>query len=155
MLWLQKKISRTEYVALASKNKSATKSFKIRPTQTICAPVLASFAKSTKAAVTNKRKEKIPKPHEENENPQWILTGPEYSSDYAGDGPHSSEEYDPEKDRATNRKRKQAKARKRWKRKRKQRDSEYRSNEFNTRTKKRQTGVEVRNHSGDVRKKQQ
>ena len=58
VLWLQKKISRTEYVALASKNKSATKSFEIRPTQTTCAPVLASFAKSTKAAVTGKRKEK-------------------------------------------------------------------------------------------------
>ena len=107
VLCVQKRISRTEYVALASKNKSATKSFKIRPTQTICAPVLASFAKSTKAAVTNKRKEKIPKPHEENENPQWILTGPEYSSDYAGDGP-----------KATNGKRKQAKAQRRWKRKR-------------------------------------
>ena len=50
---------------------------------------------------------------EDNEAPQWILTGPEYSSDYAGDGPHSSEEYDPEKDKATNRKRKQAKALKR------------------------------------------
>ena len=54
VLWLQKKISRTEYVALASKNKSSTKSFEIRPTQTTCAPVLASFAKSTKATVTGK-----------------------------------------------------------------------------------------------------
>ena len=35
---------------------------------------------------------------EENEAPQWIQTGPEYSSDYAGDGPDSSEEYDPEKE---------------------------------------------------------
>ena len=58
VLWLQKKISRTEYVALASKNKSSTKSFETRATQTSCAPVLASFAKSTKATVTGKTREK-------------------------------------------------------------------------------------------------
>ena len=66
---------------------------------------------------------------EENNSPQWLQTGPEYSSDYAGDGPDSSEEYDPEKDKAMKRKRINAKANRRLRRKRKQRDSEHRSNE--------------------------
>ena len=108
-----------------------------------------------KTAENTSQEYHVPKPREENEDPQWILTGPEYSSDYAGDGPHSSEEYDPEKDKARNRKRKQAKALQKWRRKRKQRDSEHRSNEFNTRTKRRQTGIEVRNRSGDVKRKAQ
>ena len=44
---------------------------------------------------------------EENNAPQWIQTGHEYSSDNAGDSPDSSEEYDPEKDRVMKRKRKE------------------------------------------------
>ena len=81
----------------------------------------------------------------EREAPQWLKMGGEYSSDNIKDGPDSSEEYDPEKDKATNRKRKQAKARKRWKRKRKQRDSEYRTSEFKERSRKRRSGEEQRN----------
>ena len=64
---------------------------------------------------------------EENEAPQWIQTGPEYSSDYAGDGPDSSEEYDPEKEKASKRKRENAKVMRRLRRKRKQTDSKDRS----------------------------
>ena len=55
----------------------------------------------------------VTKSIKENAGPQWILTGPQYSSDYAGDGPHSSEEYDPEKDKAIQKKRKNAKAKRR------------------------------------------
>ena len=108
---------------------------------------------------------------EDNEAPQWIQTGPEYSSDYAGDGPDSSEEYDPEKDKAMKRKRNNANAVRRLRRKRKQRDSEHRSNEYNQRTKRRKTGDgprirefkersrkrrsgdEQRNLSADIRRK--
>ena len=34
---------------------------------------------------------KLTEPSEEDEDPQWIQAGPEYSSDYSGDGPDSSE----------------------------------------------------------------
>ena len=85
----------------------------------------------------------------EREAPQWLKMGGEYSSDNIKDGPDSSEEYDPEKDKATNRKRKQAKAVKRWKRKRKKRDPEHRSNEFKQRSRKRRSGHERRDLSGD------
>ena len=103
-----------------------------------------------KTAENTSQEYHVTKPREENEPPQWILTGPEYPFTYTGDGPHSSEEYDPEKDKATNRKRKQAKAYKRWRRKRKQRDSE-----FKQRSRKRQSGEERRNRSRDITRQAQ
>ena len=81
---------------------------------------------------------------EENEAPQWIQTGPEYSSDYAGDGPDSSEEYDPEKEKASKRKRESAKVMRRLRRKHKQTDSLHRSTEYIKRSRKRRTGDEPR-----------
>ena len=55
----RKKISRTEYVALASKNKSAAKKlFEIKATQTTCARVGKSFAKRANTAVTVEVKQK-------------------------------------------------------------------------------------------------
>ena len=71
---------------------------------------------------------------EKNNAPQWIQTGHEYSSDNAGDGPDSSEEYDPEKDKAGKRKRNIAKAMRRLGRKCKQRDPQDRSSEYAQRT---------------------
>ena len=78
---------------------------------------------------------KLPETSEEYDNPQWIQTGPEYSSDYSGDGPDSSEEYDPEKDKAGKRKRNHAKPQRRLRGKRKQRDHEDRSSKYCQRTK--------------------
>ena len=84
----------------------------------------------------------VREPTEQNEAPQWIEIGPEFSSDYTGDGPQSSEEYDPEKDQASKRKRNNRKANRRLRRKRKQRDPENRSSEYNERTKRRRAGAE-------------
>ena len=42
---------------------------------------------------------------EEQEDPHMHQTGKEYSSNNGGDGPHSSEEYDPEIDAIRTRKR--------------------------------------------------
>ena len=81
---------------------------------------------------------------EDNEAPQWIQTGPEYSSDYAGDGPDSSEEYDPEKETASKGKREKPKLMRRLRRKRKQTVSLHRSTECMKRSRKRRTGDEPR-----------
>ena len=64
----------------------------------------------------------IPETSDEDEDPQWIQTGPEYSSDCSGDGPDSSEDYDPQQDKARKRKRNIAKAVRRLRRKRNQAD---------------------------------
>ena len=59
VLWLQMKISRTEYVRLASKNKTgATKSLQTKDTQTTCASDFVSSVKSSKPAVTGDIKKK-------------------------------------------------------------------------------------------------
>ena len=55
-----------------------------------------------------------PEPPEERENPQWLQMGHEYPSDEFGDGPHSSEEYDPEIDANRKRKQLQNKAQKKY-----------------------------------------
>ena len=86
----------------------------------------------------------VPEPPEKDEHPQCQDMGPEYSSDEAGDGPHSSNEYDPE-DNTMRRCRQQQKKRKRKHRKKGQRDG--RSKEYENRSKRR-TGLE--NHTGDV-----
>ena len=44
-------------------------------------------------------------PSEEDDGPLWIQTGPEYPSDYTGDGPDSFVEYNSEKEKAGKRKR--------------------------------------------------
>ena len=46
----------------------------------------------------------------EREAPQWLKMGGEYSSDDITNGPDSSEEYDPDKEKAINRKRQKVKA---------------------------------------------
>ena len=76
------------------------------------------FITRNKTAENTSQEYHVPKPREEDEDPQWIQTGPQYSSDYAGDGPDSSEEYDPEKDNASKRKREKAKNNRRLTRKR-------------------------------------
>ena len=110
-----------------------------------------------------------PEPPEEDENiveyeaPQWNLTGSEYSSDPTGDGPDSSDEYDPEKDKAIKRKKQDVRKHRRLRRKRKQTDPEHRRPEFNQRSKRRKTGEEnltaqvqrkaVRHDEGDIDRK--
>ena len=54
----------------------------------------------------------------QSEEPQWLEMGHEYPSDNQGDGPHSSEEYDPEIDDIRKRKHQQKKAQKKYRKKR-------------------------------------
>ena len=67
-----------------------------------------------------------PEPPEEGEDPQWLQMGHEYSSDDSGNGPHSSEEYDPENDANRKRKHQQKKAQQKYRKKR-QRNTAARS----------------------------
>ena len=79
----------------------------------------------------------VPEPPEDGEDPQWLDMGLEYSSDEAGDGPVSSDDYNPDNDKARKRKLNQRKAKLKWMRKRKQKDSGARSSEYKERTKRR------------------
>ena len=93
-----------------------------------------------------------PEPPEEREDPQWLEMGHEYPSDCNGDGPHSSEEYDPEND--ANRKRKHLRNKKKQKyRKKRRRNSDGRSKEYDRRSQRRQAGDIIRNLSGDIKRK--
>ena len=92
-------------------------------------------------------------PSEEGDDPLLIQKGPERPSDYTCDGPDSSEEYNPEKDKAGKRKRNNAKAMRRLRRKRKQRDREDRSSGYAQRTERRREGVKRRDLNGDLKKK--
>ena len=65
---------------------------------------------SVKATAIREKEYYFPEPPEEREDPQWLQMGHEYSSDEFGDGPHSSEEYDPEIDANRKRKHKKNKA---------------------------------------------
>ena len=100
---------------------------------------------------------KLPETSEEYDNPQWIQTGPEYSSDYSGDGPDSSEEYDPEKDKAGKRKRNKAKTMRRLRTKKRREGGEKRdrtgdnNKRYERRVQRREAGVK-RDRSGDVEK---
>ena len=122
--WLQKRVSRTEYIGLALRNKSAARNcVEMKPSQTTSTSVATSFAKTA---------------------PQWIKIGSEFPSDCIGDGPVSSEEYDPQKDQINKRKRNVAKAQRKLRRKRKQRDLQYRSSEYAQRTNRGRGGDDIR-----------
>ena len=86
----------------------------------------------------------VREPIEDNEAPQWLKMGPEFKSDNSGDGRDSSEEHDPEEDKAVKRKGNQAKAPQRLRTKRKRKDPEDRSSEYAKRTKRRRDGIEKR-----------
>ena len=86
------------------------------------------------AAEISRQEYHAPEPHDEDEDPQWIQTDPEFASG-SGDGPDSLEEYNPEKDKAGKRKRNHAKPQRRLRGKRKQRDHEDRPSKYCQRTK--------------------
>ena len=105
---------------------------------------------SSKATAIREKEYYCPEPPEEQEDPQWLEMGHEYPSDCNGDGPHSSEEYDPESD--ADRKRKHLRNKKQQKyRKKRRRDSDGRSKEYDRRSKRRQAG-DI-NRSGKIKRK--
>ena len=75
---------------------------------------------------------------EEQEDPHMHQTGKEYSSNNGGDGPHSSEEYDPEIDAIRTRKRQLKKGKQNYRKKR--RNVDGRSLEYEVRSKRRRVG---------------
>ena len=88
-----------------------------------------------------------PEPTEESEDPLCQDMGPEYSSDEAGDGPHSSEEYDPLYDAIRKRKQQQKEANQKYRSKRRK-DDEHRSKEYDNRRKKRR--IDCRDRQQDI-----
>ena len=65
---------------------------------------------SFKAAAIREKEYDCPEPPEEREDPHIHQTGKEYKSNEGGDGPHSSEEYDPVNDAMRTRKHQEKKA---------------------------------------------
>ena len=94
---------------------------------------------SFKATAVREKEYYCPEPPEEREDPQWLEMGGEYPSDNIMDGPHSSEEYDPENDYNSKRKHQKKKAKQKYRGKRR-RNTDIRSKEYQRRSKRRQVG---------------
>ena len=112
-----------------------------------------------KAAGNTRQEYHAPEPHDEDEDPQWTQTDPEFALS-SGDGPDSLEEYNPEKDKAGKRKRNIAEAMRRLRTKRRREGDEKRDRtrdiekQFESRSQRRKAG-EKRECSGDIKKKYQ
>ena len=103
------------------------------------------------AAAIREKEYFCPEPPEEQEDPHMHQTGKEYSSNNGGDGPHSSEEYDPVKDAMRTRKRQKKKAQQKFRKKRR-RNADGRSKEYEVRSKRRRLGDSIRDRAGEIKR---
>ena len=92
----------------------------------------------------SRRRRDIPEPVEDVEDHLWQYTDGQYSSNSKGDGPVSSDEFDPEKEKSRKLKVQRKKALRKYKRKLKQRDTQSRSNEYKERSKRRRVDGPLR-----------